>query len=260
MNSASIATEKWTHAVRLTALHRQHLALNASMVERSGWLLPALYGDPDGEMAAIREQAGLSDIGESGKIDVKGRDLDGVLTELAPEAGRIEVGHSAPFGGTTVLRLTMDQALLLVPPDDRQGVLERVQSAAAAHVCAHAVDITGALCGLRLLGPGAPTVLEHLCALDLAPDRFADGAVTQGAVAAIHAIIMRRDAGRGARRRLHGYDLYVDRDLGAYLWGVILENGEEASSRGRGPFTGNGAGAGPYRIRPVGRLVEEELD
>jgi heterotetrameric sarcosine oxidase gamma subunit len=237
MSSASVATEKWAQPVRLTALHRQHLALNASMVERSGWLVPASYGDPDGEMAAIHEQAGLLDIGESGKIDVKGRDLDDVLAELAPES-RIEVGHSAPSGGITFLRLTMDQALLLAPPEDRQGVLERVQSAAAAHACANAVDITGALCGLRLLGPEAPLVLEHLCALDLAPDRFADGAVTQGAVAAIHAIIMRRDAAGGGRRRLHGYDLYVDRDLGAYLWGVILENG----------------------VRPVGRSVEEELD
>jgi aminomethyltransferase len=73
-------------------------------------------------------------------------------------------------------------------------------------------------------------VLERLSWLDLAPDRFTDGALAQGSVARIHALIVRRDT-----TGLTGYDLYVDRDLGAYLWDVLLEQGA------------------PLGLKPVGR-------
>jgi heterotetrameric sarcosine oxidase gamma subunit len=200
------------------------------MEERSGWLLPTSYGDPAAEAAAVRDHAGLIDIGDGGKIDVKAVGLDSLLSEaLTSEA--------------TILRLTPDQALILTPSDQRDSVLDRLRSAATKQDCAHTVDLTGALCGLRVLGPQAPAVLERLSTLDLAPDRFADGAVAQGAVARIHAIITRRDAAG-----LPGYDLYVDRDLGAYLWETILGAGA--------PRLGSGW---PLGLRPVGRAVEGEL-
>src|SRR5690242_4013152 len=72
----------WQRPVRLTALHRQHLAHGATMVERDGWLLPATYGDAAAEAAALRQAVGVLDIGESGKIDVKSDDLDAVLASL----------------------------------------------------------------------------------------------------------------------------------------------------------------------------------
>jgi heterotetrameric sarcosine oxidase gamma subunit len=203
------------------------------MEERSGWQLPTSYGDPAAEKTIVREHAGLIDIGDGGKIDLKAANLDLVLSDAL----------SGESSGATILRLAPDQALILTLSDQRDSTLDRLTRAVTQHDCAHAVDLSGALCGLRLLGPKAPAVLERLSTLDLAPDRFPDGAVTQGAVARIHAIVARRDAAweRLAAAAIPGYDLYVDRDLGAYLWGTILE-----------------AGA-PLGLRPVGRAVEEEL-
>jgi glycine cleavage system aminomethyltransferase T len=72
--------------------------------------------------------------------------------------------------------------------------------------------------------------------VELAPRRFGHGAAAQAAVAKVHALIARRDRGGIA-----GYDLYVDRDLGVYLWRSLLE-----------------AGA-PLGLWPVGRDAEGEL-
>jgi aminomethyltransferase len=211
---------------RLTALYHEHIALGASMEERSGWLLPMSYGDNAGETAAIREYVGLLDIGDLGTIDLKAGNLDPFLTEA------LAIGSDE----ASILRLADDHSFILTSPEHRGVILERVRAATASQDCAHVVDVTGAFCGLRLLGPRAPAVLARLSSLDLAPDRFADGGCVQGPVARVHTVITRRDAAG-----IPGYDLFVDRDLGAYLWESLLDAGI------------------PLGLRPVGRAVAEEL-
>jgi aminomethyltransferase len=214
---------RWDRPVRLTALYHEHVAAGAALVERNGWLLPRSYGNPAAEQTALRETVGLLDISESGKIGLKSDDLDAALGAAFKGIGRVGVGMALPAGdrGTTrVCRLTEGQALLVTAPDALRGTLDALGKVASAHTCTHLTDLTSALCGLRLVGPRAPAVLERLSWLDLAPDRFTDGALAQGSVARIHALIVRRDM-----VGLTGYDLYVDRDLGAYLWNVLLEQG-----------------------------------
>jgi glycine cleavage system aminomethyltransferase T len=193
----------------------------------------------------VREAVGLLDISENGKVDLKSNDLDAALGAAFKGLGRVEEGRAvlAGEGGTTrVCRLTEGQALLVTAPDALQGTLDALGKVASAQICTHLTDLTSALCGLRLVGPRAPAVLERLSWLDLAPDRFADGALAQGSVARIHALIVRRDtAGGRIAYAPTGYDLYVDRDLGAYLWDVLLEQGA------------------PLGLKPVGRDVEEGL-
>jgi aminomethyltransferase len=224
--------------VRLTALYHAHLSREASMVERDGWLLPKHYGNSHSEQAKIRRAAGLLDIGESGMIDLKSAAPDAVLSAAFPNAGPVTVGRWTAAGdnaGTRIARLTGEQALLITAPDTVQATLYALQQA-ADHPCTHLTDLTGARCGLRLLGPVAPTILEWLCSLDLTVDRFSDGSVAQSGLARVHALIARRDAGG-----LSGYDLYVDRDLGLYLWDALLEAGT------------------PLGLAPVGRDAEEGL-
>ena len=214
---------RWDRPVRLTALYHEHVAAGAALVERDGWLLPRSYGNPTVEQRALREAVGLLDISESGKVDLKSDDLDAALGAAFTGLGRVDVGRAVPAGerGTTrVCRLTEGQALLVTAPDALQNTLDALGKVASAQTCTHLTDLTSALCGLRLVGPRAPAVLERLSWLDLAPDRFADGALAQGSVARIHALIARRDTAG-----LTGYDLYMDRDLGTYLWDVLLEQG-----------------------------------
>jgi aminomethyltransferase len=214
---------RWDRPVRLTALYHEHVAAGAALVERDGWLLPRSYGNPTAEQIAVREAVGVLDISESGKVDLKSDNLDAALGAAFKGLGRVEIGRavSAGQGGTTrVCRLTDGQALLVTAPGALQNTLDALGKVASAQSCTHVTDLTSALCALRLLGPKAPAVLERLSWLDLAPDRFTDGALAQGSVARIHALIVRRDTAG-----LTGYDLCVDRDLGAYLWAIVLEQG-----------------------------------
>lgn len=227
-------TPTWNRPVRLTALHREHLAHGATLVDRDGWLVPGSYGNAASEAAAAREAVGLSDIGESGKIDIKSDDLDAALAAAFPGGKPVAVGATAPAGtdgAARVCRLTSGQALVITGPGALADTLEALETAAAL-ACTHVVDLTGALCGMRLLGPKAPALLERLSSCDLAPDRFADGALAQCGIARVHAIVARRDAGG-----VTGYDLYVDRDLGGYLWNTFMEQGA------------------PLGIKPIGRDV-----
>jgi heterotetrameric sarcosine oxidase gamma subunit len=228
---------RWDRPVRLTALYHAHVAAGAELVERDGWLLPRSYGNPTVEQRAVREAVGLLDISGRGKVDLKSDDLDAALGAAFKGLGRVEVGSAVPAGegGTTrVYRLTEGQALLVTAPDELQGMFDALGKVDSAQSCTHVTDLTSALCGLRLVGPRAPAVLERLSSLDLAPDHFADGALAQGSVARIHALIVRRDM-----VGLIGYDLYVDRDLGAYVWDVLLEQGA------------------PLGLKPVGRDAEQ---
>lgn len=65
-------------------LHPVHERLGARFAEAEGWLLPAHYGDPAGEHAAVRTAAGLLDRSHRGKIEALGRHrasfLQGMLT------------------------------------------------------------------------------------------------------------------------------------------------------------------------------------
>lgn len=233
---AGTLSRRWQQPVRLTALYHQHLGREASMAERDGWQLPRHYGNIEAEHRTVRGGAGLLDIGESGLLDVKSVALDALIATAFPTLGTVAVGHWAKAGGgTRIARLTLDQAEVITAPGAAQATIETLRGA-ASDPCTHLTDLTGARCGLRLLGPAAPAVLERLCSLDLTVGAFPEGSVAQTGVARIHALVARRDSGG-----LPGYDLSVDRDFGVYLWDALLEAGT------------------PLGLAPVGRDVEEGL-
>jgi aminomethyltransferase len=221
---------------RLTALYHKHVALGAKLESRHSWLVPVSYAAPGREAAAIQHGIGLIDIGDIGKIDVKSSDLDAVLAAVLSQSTPLPVNATEVMNDSLrVCRLTRDQALLFTTPSAFQEIFDRLHGIADTITHTHLTDLTGALCGLRLLGPNASFLLERLTSVDLAPDRFADGALAQCGLARVHAIVLRRDAAG-----ILGYDLFVDRDLGAYLWDSLLETGA------------------PLGIAPVGRGAEKE--
>ncbi|GAC1431417.1 MAG: hypothetical protein NVSMB65_04950 [Chloroflexota bacterium] len=206
----------------LTALYDEHVRRGARMAEYEGWLLPRRYGSGEGARDALMRSAGLRDIGAATVLDIAGGDVDVLLAAAFPESVAPQAGTSlttAETGGARVARLTDEHALVVAAPATAPLLLPLLHAAAQGKR-ASVTDLTGGLCGLRLLGPAAPAVLQRVSSLDLAPDCFGDGAVAQSAIAGVHAVILRRDSGG-----LSGYDLYVTRDVGLYLWGAVLEAG-----------------------------------
>ena len=54
--------------VGLSAIHHQHLALNATMVKHKDWMIPAYYTSSGEESARLQDTVGLMDEGRVGKF------------------------------------------------------------------------------------------------------------------------------------------------------------------------------------------------
>jgi sarcosine oxidase gamma subunit len=74
---------------------------------------------------------------------------------------------------------------------------------------------------LRLAGPGAPALLAELSPMPLGPDELADGAIAQGPLVNVRAVVRRHDAATGP-----GYTMLVAREDAHYAWHAIAELGE----------------------------------
>ena len=55
-----------------SAMHSQHLALEAKMSDEAGWSVPLSYGGPLDEAARTRESASIFDLSHFGRIRIRG--------------------------------------------------------------------------------------------------------------------------------------------------------------------------------------------
>src|SRR5215831_14394036 len=99
---------------RLSPLHHEQVALNATLTEVGGWVRPERYGTPEGEAQSALRSVGVRDISPLEKVDVKGSNLDSFLkgaTASVGSPGSVLPGRSAGFD--YVCRLTEDHALAI---------------------------------------------------------------------------------------------------------------------------------------------------
>ena len=79
------AAAGWYHpAHRRSALHGEHLALEARMERSGGWYRPWSYGDPDREYWAVRSGVSICDVSTLGKLLVSGPDAEEFLERIYP--------------------------------------------------------------------------------------------------------------------------------------------------------------------------------
>ncbi|PPR68782.1 MAG: Aminomethyltransferase [Alphaproteobacteria bacterium MarineAlpha3_Bin1] len=151
----------------------------AVMAESRGWQRPSRYGPVESEVERIRSAVGLFDISPSGKLAIQGADIDSLFGSVFADVGPIEIGRLRVqlFGEMSdlqtvlMLRLATDEALVLTEPDEVHSVYEALRSREDG--CAHAVDITSGLAGVRVTGPSAPLLLASLTELDVSPASLA---------------------------------------------------------------------------------------
>src|SRR5690606_3959561 len=68
--------------MKSTVLHSAHLELGARMVPFAGWDMPVQYAGILDEVAAVRQRAGLFDLGHMGRVFVRGRDAEALLQRV----------------------------------------------------------------------------------------------------------------------------------------------------------------------------------
>ncbi len=211
-------------AVRVSAMYRAQLALNARFKDDGGWRVADVYTSTDDETARARDGVGLSDASACGKLGVRGGDVEALVATLA--------GHAAPavgaasrerLNGSAVLlcRLAADALLLLTPPADAAAIEETVARTAEGVGCAHVTDLTSAFAMVDLIGPRGGALLERLLPLDLAEAAVPPMAVAQAELAHVHAIVLRLDGD------LPAFRILVAREYGEFVWTALRDAGHD---------------------------------
>lgn len=154
-------------ASKRTALHAQHVALGARMVDFAGFDMPVQYTSILDEHEAVRKAAGLFDVSHMSNLWVTGPEAAATLSKaLLAEASQI------PVGGTKYSAVLRDDGTILddlyvfhvprgyhVIPNAgmNDAVAERIREMGKAPV----EDATAETAILALQGPKAAAILEE---------------------------------------------------------------------------------------------------
>ena len=229
--------------VKRSAFYHEHLALGASLEERDGWLQPARYSSVEQEMELLSLDAGFCDISPVGKISIQGEELDHLLGPVFPGAMDLDIGSlrqmtvTSGSGSSNVVlaRLAVDEFLALTSAESKSALVELLVE--NPDQCAHVVDLTSALAGVRVAGPSAGPLLASLTELDLSDAALPDLRCAQSRVTELQGTLLRMDVAE-----LPCYELYVSREFGQYFWEVLME------------------AAAWYKAAPVGFEAMERLE
>lgn len=223
--------------IALSALHHVHVALNAKIVERHGWLVPIEYNSTSQDLQRVYDGVGLCDISHVGKLTVHGKIepyfMKKVREGKPPKVLSVEIaklGDSSESSSVLVARLATDEALMITHPNQALSFVPR--SGDSENSDLHMIDITSTMTGLKIAGPAAQQLLARVTAMEISTETFIDKTCAQGSIADIHGILLRLDMGH-----IPSYDIYVDRSYGRYVWDVLIEEGQ---TLGLAPF-GNDA-------------------
>ena len=221
-----------------SALHDALARQGAQFDERTAYMIPADFGDDAGEVAALREAAGLVDQSFRIKLALYSSDMAAPFATLAPgaaapEPNRASVAFSGggPLSGLgpfQALGMTLDEALLIFadPPRDRF-----VLTAGAEPPGMVMVDVTSAYCDMLVSGPAARGVLARLADIDLRAESLPDRALAQCPVAGVRCIVLRQDRPAGG----DGFTVLAPREFGEFVFDALMTAG------------------GPLGLRLVGR-------
>jgi sarcosine oxidase subunit alpha len=193
--------------------------------------MPQAYARPDEEIRALQKNVGLVDLSAHGKLLIRGLTIYDLFSSVfdisIPQPGEV---HQVEPQGATIAALLPDEALIITPP----GVEDQVASQLEAEIenqdlFVTVLDQTSALAGVGVYGPLRASVLEKLSALSFHPEDFPAGRVVQGSLAKIRATIIHRN-----RMGTPGFEIYVDRSYGEYLWETLMDAGTEFGIRPMG--------------------------
>jgi len=210
------------------AIEELHRAQGATMRESCGWVLPAHYGDVEGEHKAVRAGAGVIDRSFVGKVTVSGRDRQAFLhAMLSSEVKSLQPGQGTAAAfldahGKVMALLQVhvleDRLLLELPPGLTEKTLARFDKFLISEkVSFEAADESFAV--LAVEGPSAPALLSSLSGrkLDLAPDHHVEVSIAGAPVR-----VVRRSETGGT-----GFQCWTMAFHGATLWRSLVDVGAQ---------------------------------
>lgn len=217
-------------ALRMTVLNDVHRRMGARMVEFGGWDMPVRYSGDLEEHRAVRDAAGLFDLGHMGQVIITGPDalvylqwlVTNDMASLAEGSSRYAL-MCLPDGGVIddlfIYRLP-DRWFVVVNAANRDNDVAWMRARRAEHPEWHvtlddATDRTGMI---ALQGPRAEVILQKLTAADLAALPYFDA--LDATVASVPTLI-----GRTGYTGEDGFELYFPIEQSERLWTALLEAG-----------------------------------
>jgi sarcosine oxidase, subunit alpha len=229
--------------LRRTPLDDWHVAHGAQWMPAGQWRRPAYYARPgmnaadaiQAEVQAVRQGAGLIDVGTLGKIDVFGADAALLIERLY--TGRFAtqaVGHTRyavmlDESGTVVddgvvARLAPQHFYVSTTTGNAAAIYREMQRRVAEwrlDVVLH--NVTGHLSAMNLAGPRCAPLLAALSDLALDDASFPYLAVREGHIAGVPARVLR--VGFVGER---GYEIHVPADRARAVWEALMAQGSDA--------------------------------
>jgi aminomethyltransferase len=219
---------------RRTALHQRHIDSGARMVSFAGWEMPIQYTGILGEHQAVREAAGLFDLGHMGEVAFTGPDAEAFLqwtttndvSALAPGAAQYALLPNETGGA-------IDDIIVYRRPEGEEGYLVVVNAANHERDVAWwnelrkrrndldvtVTDVSGETGMIAIQGPKAEAITAKVTDADLgaiAPFHWA-----RGTVAGIDAMIART-----GYTGEDGFEFYASNDDIVTIWDALMEAGE----------------------------------
>lgn len=227
-----MTTTDESSAGRRTPLYERHLALGARMVPFAGWIMPVQYAGIIDEHRAVRNRAGLFDLGHMGQVDVSGPDalpfMQYVTTNdvstLAPGEAHYSLLPNEKGGVVDDIIVYRnpegDGYMVVVNASNREKDVAwlRQQLAALGNLELAITDISDRTGMIAIQGPAAERITQRLTDLDLSKlPYFSWHLATVAGVAAMVA--------RTGYTGEDGFEFYTaSEDIGP-LWDALLEAG-----------------------------------
>jgi sarcosine oxidase, subunit alpha len=218
-----------------SVLHAHHRELGGNVMWAGDWRRPYDYGDPDAEVRAVQEAAGLIDVSTLGKLIVSGPDAGEFLDRLYPnrhgnlKQGRIRYGVLVSDAGRiiddgTICRLDEDSFYVTTTSTGAEAIEAWFAWWLAdwTDLRVTLTDVTQALCAVNLAGPRAREIMGRLTTLDCSNDAFTYLDGKRASVAGVPCLLLRI----GFVGEL-GYEIHYPVAHGQHLWDSIMDAGCE---------------------------------
>lgn len=224
---ADTCTPRPADCLRRSFVYRILEQEGANFTEVNGAAVAADFGAPDAEATAVRRMA-IADLSPLPRVGVKGR---GAL-EWARNQG-VAVPDSNNMArcqqdGALAARLADTEVLVLDGLGGTGALPQHLgsQSSTKAATSAYPVNRQSANFWFAVTGKHSAEMFTKLCAVDLRPARFPQGAVAQTQVARTSGIVIRADL-----VEVPAYHLLGDSASAEYLWSCLDDAMGEFSGR-----------------------------
>jgi sarcosine oxidase, subunit alpha len=218
-----------------SVLHAHHRELGGNVMWAGDWRRPYDYGDPDAEVRAVQEAAGLIDVSTLGKLLVSGPDAGEFLDRLYPnrhgnlKQGRIRYGVLVSDAGRiiddgTICRLDENSFYVTTTSTGAEAIEAWFAWWLAdwSDLRVTLTDVTQALCAVNLAGPRAREIMGRLTTLDCSNEAFTYLDGKRARVAGVPCLLLRI----GFVGEL-GYEIHYPVAHGQHVWDSIMEAGRE---------------------------------